>query len=76
MSRASRKLRQAKKLAARAKIKAAKKARYAAAQERRNKFKIEKADKWRGLHRQPNRNRRRGNTVSFKVFLRSLNKST
>lgn len=74
MSRAARKLRQAKKLAQRMKMKAAKKARFAAAQERRQKAKAKKKGKWRGLHREPVRNRRRGNTVSFKVFCRQMRK--
>lgn len=73
MSRSSRKLKQAKKLAQRQKIKAAKLARYQAANERRARVKEDRAGKWRAIHRAPVRHRGKpGGVVSLKVFLRSL----
>jgi hypothetical protein len=69
MGRRARKIRQAKKNSEKQKMKAAKKARFAAAQERSVRNKEEKAGKWRGINRKSNRNRGKvGGVISLKVF--------
>ena len=59
MSRRARNIRNALRNSQRQKKKAAKRARFADAQKAQQNRRIEKVGKWRGMHRKPNRNRKR-----------------
>jgi len=75
MGRAARKIRQAKKNKDKDKIKAAKKARFAAAQSDKLKNDDERANKWRGIHRNAKRIRGKpGGVISLKTFDKLIKK--
>ena len=75
MGRRARKIRQAQKNSAKSKLKIAKAARFAAAQERNQMNKEDRSHKWRGIHRVAVRNRRKvGGTITLKTFDKIIRK--